>query len=46
MNAVRFDNVSKSYSIYESPGDRLKELATFNRFEVSPEFLGAPRGQF
>src|SRR5579872_1570840 len=27
--AVEFSRVSKSYSIYASPGDRLKELATF-----------------
>jgi lipopolysaccharide transport system ATP-binding protein len=31
MFAVQFDNVSKSYPIYDSPGDRLKELITFNR---------------
>ena len=29
--AVEFSNVSKSYSIYAAPGDRLKELATFNQ---------------
>ena len=29
--AVEFSRVSKSYSIYPAPGDRLKELATFNR---------------
>ena len=29
--AVEFSRVSKSYSIYAAPGDRLKELATFNR---------------
>jgi ABC-type polysaccharide/polyol phosphate transport system ATPase subunit len=28
VNAVEFENVSKSYSIYDRPGDRLKELAT------------------
>src|SRR5579863_388767 len=38
MHAVRFENVSKSYSIYESPGDRLKELATFNRMEFHRNF--------
>jgi ABC-type polysaccharide/polyol phosphate transport system ATPase subunit len=31
MNRVEFSRVSKSYSIYSSPGDRLKELATLNR---------------
>jgi lipopolysaccharide transport system ATP-binding protein len=29
--AVAFSRVSKSYSIYAAPGDRLKELATFNQ---------------
>jgi len=38
MTAVRFDNVSKSYPIYESPGDRLKELVTFNRLEFHRNF--------
>ena len=31
MNAVEFDHVSKRYAIYDSPADRLKEFATFNR---------------
>jgi lipopolysaccharide transport system ATP-binding protein len=31
VRAVEFSCVSKSYSIYGAPGDRLKELATFNR---------------
>src|SRR6266852_3536587 len=38
MSAVRFENVSKSYPIYESPGDRLKELITFNRLEFHRNF--------
>ena len=29
--AVEFSHVSKSYSIYAAPGDRLKELATFHQ---------------
>jgi lipopolysaccharide transport system ATP-binding protein len=29
--AVEFSGVSKSYSIYAAPGDRLKELITFNQ---------------
>jgi len=29
--AVEFSNVSKSYSIYSAPGDRLKELMTLNQ---------------
>ncbi|HWQ55334.1 MAG TPA: ABC transporter ATP-binding protein [Bryobacteraceae bacterium] len=38
MNAVEFQGVSKSYSIYESPGDRLKELLTFNRLRRHRDF--------
>lgn len=38
MHAVRFENVSKSYPIYEAPGDRLKELLTFNRWEFHRNF--------
>ncbi|MDQ6699838.1 MAG: ABC transporter ATP-binding protein [Acidobacteriota bacterium] len=38
MNAVAFEGVSKSYSIYESPGDRLKELVTFNRLSYHEDF--------
>jgi len=29
-NAIEFSHVSKSYSIYQTPQDRLKELATLN----------------
>jgi lipopolysaccharide transport system ATP-binding protein len=29
--AIEFSRVSKSYSIYAAPGDRLKELLTFNQ---------------
>ena len=35
---IEFDRVSKSYSIYESPGDRLKELVTFNRKQFHKNF--------
>jgi ABC-type polysaccharide/polyol phosphate transport system ATPase subunit len=35
---VEFDGVSKSYSIYDAPGDRLKELATFNRRSYHKDF--------
>jgi ABC-type polysaccharide/polyol phosphate transport system ATPase subunit len=35
---VEFDGVSKSYSIYDAPGDRLKELATFNRCSYHKDF--------
>jgi ABC-type polysaccharide/polyol phosphate transport system ATPase subunit len=38
MSAVRFENVSKSYPIYDKPGDRLKELITFNRREFHRNF--------
>ena len=37
-NLIEFEGVSKSYSIYESPGDRLKELLTFNRFQFHKDF--------
>lgn len=36
--AVEFSGVSKSYSIYSSPGDRLKELATFNQRQFHTDF--------
>ena len=38
MHAVQFENVSKSYPIYDKPGDRLKELLTFNRREFHRNF--------
>ena len=38
MNAVEFQSVSKSYSIYQSPGDRLKELLSFNRRKLHQDF--------
>ncbi len=38
MNSVEFQRVSKSYSIYESPGDRLKELLSFNRLKRHRDF--------
>jgi lipopolysaccharide transport system ATP-binding protein len=38
VNAVDFQGVSKSYSIYESPGDRFKELLTFNRVRRHKDF--------
>ena len=31
MFAVQFESVSKSYPVYDSPGDRLKELASLGR---------------
>ncbi len=38
MNAVEFQSVSKSYAIYDAPGDRLKELLTFNRWKRHKDF--------
>jgi ABC-type polysaccharide/polyol phosphate transport system ATPase subunit len=38
VNAVEFDRVSKSYSVYEAPGDRLKELAFLGRRSFHREF--------
>ncbi|MGC9971200.1 MAG: ABC transporter ATP-binding protein [Bryobacteraceae bacterium] len=38
MNAIEFEGVSKSYAIYESPGDRLKELLTFNQYPFHRDF--------
>jgi lipopolysaccharide transport system ATP-binding protein len=39
VNAVEFQAVSKSYAIYDSPGDRLKELLSFNRLNFHRDFL-------
>jgi lipopolysaccharide transport system ATP-binding protein len=38
VNAVEFHSVSKSYAVYQSPGDRLKELATLQRRCVHRDF--------
>jgi len=38
VNAVEFQGVSKSYAIYDAPGDRLKELLTFNRLKRHKDF--------
>lgn len=38
MNAVEFHRVSKIYRLYDSPADRLRELATFNRHPRHREF--------
>ncbi len=38
MPAVAFSGVSKSYSIYAAPRDRLKELATFNARKFHTDF--------
>ena len=38
MNAVEFQGVSKSYAIYDSPGNRLKELLSLNRLKRHRDF--------
>jgi ABC-type polysaccharide/polyol phosphate transport system ATPase subunit len=38
VNAVEFQGVSKSYAIYSSPGDRLKELISLNRLKRHRDF--------
>jgi ABC-type polysaccharide/polyol phosphate transport system ATPase subunit len=38
VNAVEFQDVSKSYSIYDSPGDRMKELLSFQRLKRHRDF--------
>ena len=38
MNAVDFQGVSKSYAIYDAPGDRLKELLSLNRLKRHQDF--------
>jgi lipopolysaccharide transport system ATP-binding protein len=38
VNALEFQAVSKSYPIYESPGDRLRELLTLNRLRFHRDF--------
>lgn len=38
MNVIEFDRVSKSYPIYDAPGDRLRELLTFNRRSFHRDF--------
>jgi ABC-type polysaccharide/polyol phosphate transport system ATPase subunit len=38
VHPIEFSEVSKSYSIYASPGDRLKELVSFNRRKYHRDF--------
>jgi len=38
VHSVEFQGVSKSYPIYDSPGDRLKELLTLNRRQYRRDF--------
>jgi lipopolysaccharide transport system ATP-binding protein len=51
-SVVEFSRVSKSYPIYAAPGDRLKELATFNRRSYHKDYWAlqdvsfeVPRGE-
>src|SRR2546429_7960719 len=46
VNAVEFQNVSKSYAIYESPGDRLKELLSFSRLKLHKDFWALQDASF
>jgi lipopolysaccharide transport system ATP-binding protein len=39
VNAVEFQAVSKTYAIYDTPGDRLKELLSFRRLHCHKDFL-------
>lgn len=38
MNAVEFQGVSKTYAMYKAPGDRFKELLSFNRLKRHKDF--------
>jgi lipopolysaccharide transport system ATP-binding protein len=38
VNVIEFQRVSKSYAIYDSPGARLKELLTFQRYCFHRDF--------
>ena len=38
VTAVEFQGVSKSYAIYDAPGDRLKELLSFHRLKRHRDF--------
>lgn len=38
MSQIEFQGVSKSYPIYESPGDRFKELVTPKRYQFHKDF--------
>jgi lipopolysaccharide transport system ATP-binding protein len=38
VNAVEFQGVSKSYAIYDTPGDRLKELLSLNQLKRHKDF--------
>jgi len=46
VNAVEFQGVSKSYAIYDSPGDRLKELLSLNRLKRHKDFWALHEATF
>jgi len=46
VKAVEFREVSKSYAIYDSPGDRLTELLCLNRVRRHRDFLALDRVSF
>jgi lipopolysaccharide transport system ATP-binding protein len=39
VSAVQFQSVSKSYAIYDAPGDRFKELLSFHTLKRHRDFL-------
>jgi lipopolysaccharide transport system ATP-binding protein len=38
VKAIEFQGVSKSYAVYDAPGDRLKELLSFHRLKRHKDF--------
>ena len=46
MNAVEFQGVSKSYAIYDAPGDRFKELLSLNRLKRHRDFWALHEASF
>src|ERR1700704_4594026 len=46
VNAVEFQGVSKSYAIYDAPGDRLKELLSLNRLKRHKDFWALHEATF
>ena len=46
MTAISFDQVSKSYSIYDRPADRLKELMALNRISRHRDFWALDKVSF
>jgi ABC-type polysaccharide/polyol phosphate transport system ATPase subunit len=46
VTAISFDQVSKSYSIYDRPADRLKELMALNRISRHRDFWALDKVSF